>query len=76
MIDLARYDLDRKGLAKARQALDMDQAQLALALGVSASSIYAWESGRYKIPPFLGLAIAWLGEVDTGKGMVRDGQAI
>jgi DNA-binding transcriptional regulator YiaG len=68
-LDLARFDLDAKGLAKARQDLRWTQRELAVCLGVSTATVAQWEGGRHKVPPYVGLAIEFL--ADTRGTLVR-----
>lgn len=74
-IDLARFDLDAKRLVRAREALDMTQGQLAVALGVSRATVNAWERGRNAIPKYAGLAMERLADLDTGEGFTRRARA-
>jgi transcriptional regulator with XRE-family HTH domain len=47
-------------LRQRRRALGLTQAQLARLLGVHSNTVAHWEQGVQRIPPFLGLALAWI----------------
>jgi DNA-binding XRE family transcriptional regulator len=47
-------------LKQVRTCLGLTQEQLALELGVSRLSVVRWESGAYKIPFTVGLAVKYL----------------
>lgn len=43
-----------------REALGLSPAQLGQALGVPQSTVWRWESGSRRVPPYLPLALAAL----------------
>ena len=57
-------------LRQRRRAIGLTQAQLARLLGVHPNTVAHWEQGVQRIPPFLGLALAWIEQtraLTTGK---------
>jgi len=58
-------------LAAWRNYYQLTQPQLAQLLGVHVTTIAKWETNRYKIPPFLGLALETIQREGLGQGHVR-----
>ncbi len=49
--------MEAKDLRELRRELSLSQHALAVRLGVTATTVYRWEKGRRRIPPYLAPAI-------------------
>jgi DNA-binding XRE family transcriptional regulator len=52
--------MKQEDLRKWREARSLTQGELGKALGVTLTTVYRWEAGHRKIPPFLQLALEGL----------------
>ena len=54
--------MEAKDLRELRRELNLTQQTLAVRLGVAVTTVYRWESGKRRIPPYLAPAIRELKE--------------
>ena len=59
--------MDKAAFTKLRRQMQLTQAELARALGVSRAAVSRWESGKRKIDSILALAIECLSERKVGR---------
>ncbi len=49
--------MDAKDLRELRREMNLTQQTLAVRLGVTVTTVYRWEAGKRRIPPYLAPAI-------------------